>query len=592
MDTVRKVGWTLFVIMVTVVSLFRPSFAYAEGTESTLPSGISTDDIGQQIEEFIEEHRDTTVGMAVEVFDTQSVLYENYAGYANRENGIVVTEDTVFEWGSATKLLVWVSVMQLYEQGKLALDQDVSIYLPEGFLANLRYDTPVTMTHLMNHTAGFQELYADLFVKEEGAILPLGEALQAHEPAQIYEPGTVTAYSNWGVALAGYIIEQVSGMEFSAYVRSHIFEPLGMQHSGVAADLSDNEWVKEQRNNLACYTTGGKLIPDCFYYITLYPAGMCTSTLSDFAAFAKALLQEDCPLFEQKDTWKQLFTPTDFYGDSQVPLNCHGFWVLPFANLTYGHGGNTAGCSSYLLLDLTKQVGAVVMTNQSGEQVYNTDMMPLIFGEFQADRYLPEQKTPKGMYRSARVVRKGPFKAMSLSFQTIEDEEEMWAAGNQDGIEKVCYAYGDLLKVPTATFGLEMGLFFLWVAAVGFSVISLFVKWIRILVRKIRHKETPQIVLGKWSTGSAFLQLIALGLLVAVIIQVSGYVLYRSYQWMFAGFGLVALGMGLTAAYGIWKIKKYPSTKKRKAYNICVVGLLLVTVVNICYWNLFVFWMV
>ena len=113
------------------------------------------------------------------------------------------------------KLLVWVSVMQLYEQGKLELDRDISHYLPDGFLSNLSYDMPVTMLNLMNHNAGFQEVYADVMVTDADYIVSLEEALRKHKPAQIYKPGTVTAYSNWGVALAGFIVEQVSGVSFS-----------------------------------------------------------------------------------------------------------------------------------------------------------------------------------------------------------------------------------------------------------------------------------------------------------------------------------------------------------------------------------------
>lgn len=132
-------------------------------------------------------------------------------------------------WGSATKSRVWISVMQLWEQGKIDLDADIREYLPADFLTNLRYGAPVTITHLMNHNAGFQEAYADLFVKDPGAVRSLEDALKAHEPEQIYAPGTVTAYSNWGVALAGYIVERISGEDFAGYVHRHIFEPLGME---------------------------------------------------------------------------------------------------------------------------------------------------------------------------------------------------------------------------------------------------------------------------------------------------------------------------------------------------------------------------
>jgi CubicO group peptidase (beta-lactamase class C family) len=571
-----------------IVTSGKLCVVYGAAENQYLPSGISYDEVGETIESYVEENRDTTAGMAVDIFDTDQDIYQNYFGYADQENGISVGEDTVFEWGSATKLLVWVSVMQLYEQGKLDLDKDITAYLPDGYLTNLRYDTPVTMTHLMNHTAGFQDLYSDLFVKEEDAILPLGEALQAHEPEQIYEPGSVTAYSNWGVALAGYIVELVSGMEFSAYVHRNIFTPLGMEHSALAADLSDNDWVREQRKKLECYTTEGKLIPNCFYYITLYPAGMCTSTPADFSLFAKELLGGGNTLFEYPDTWQKLFSSTNYYGDSDVPENCHGFWVLPFQNLTVGHGGNTAGCSSYLLLDLEAKIGVVVMTNQAGESIYNEDMMNLIFGEFQEENYFSERVNPDGIYRSARGIRKGPLKCLSLSFETLDGEpDEVWMNGSND---KISYPYTDYLKVPMATFLLEMGLFLLWIVSVAFSVISLLVKLIRKIVCKLRHQEKAIITLGNWSAWVSLLQLFLAAMLFMGISEVSSYEVSSSYTWIFAVIGVAMLILIVMAIYGVYRMRKISSTRKRKIYNIGVEISLATTVLNIVYWNLFMFW--
>lgn len=71
-------------------------------------------------------------------------------------------ETTVFEWGSISKTFVWVSVMQLVEDRKIDLETDIHTYLPDGFLKNLRFAEPVTLLHLMNHTAGFEEELLDL----------------------------------------------------------------------------------------------------------------------------------------------------------------------------------------------------------------------------------------------------------------------------------------------------------------------------------------------------------------------------------------------------------------------------------------------
>ena len=145
--------------------------------EDLLPSGVRTADLEEEIAQFVVDHNDTTAGMAVAVFNQDEELLRKYYGYIDVEKQIIADENAVFEWGSATKLLVWVSVMQLYEQGKLDFNADIQEYLPENFLTNLKYDTPVTMLHLMNHNAGFQEVYPDLMTKDINAFADFEEAL-------------------------------------------------------------------------------------------------------------------------------------------------------------------------------------------------------------------------------------------------------------------------------------------------------------------------------------------------------------------------------------------------------------------------------
>ncbi len=586
----KKLKRCWMMILLLGILLSHGISVYASTEE--LPSGVKDDLLGSIVEEYVQEHEDTTAGMAVSVFRQEESIYTNYFGYADKEAEIVVDKDTVIEWGSATKLLVWVSVMQLWEQGQIDLNTDVSTYLPEGFLTNLNYDIPITMINLMNHNAGFQDLYADLFVKERDAIGKLEDTLKAHMPEQIYEPGTVTAYSNWGVALAAYVVEQISGKSFDDYVHQYIFEPLNMEHSALSADLSDNTWVQEKRKELQCYTADGTLLPDCFYYISLYPAGMCTSTLSDFETFGKALLNEESSLFQNIGTWEMLFTPTGYLGDGDVVSNYHGFWVVPYGVETIGHGGNTAGCSSYLLLDLQNDVGAVVMTNQQNEMIYNSEMMELIFGKYSAQNYFEIERTiPEGIYRPARTVRMGPFKIMSLSFMSGDEvgEDEFWMTGTSSGVEKICYPYADFIRVPAWQFFLEIILAILWIVALLFSVVSLLVKVI-IKIINIKKKRTCESPLSKWNTVTAITQIMVILLCVVVAFKAMNYALFSTYVWAIVACGVIAVIMVALILYGIATMRKTETNKKTKCYNWVTVILALTTVSNIIYWNLFMWW--
>ncbi|MBR6488435.1 MAG: serine hydrolase, partial [Clostridiales bacterium] len=277
----------------------------------------------QIINAFYEDHKDTAAGMMVGVFDKNGTIYEGYYGYSDIANKTKVDENTVIDWGSTTKTMVWVSVMQLWEQGKIDLEKDVREYLPEGFLTNLRYDKPVRMIDLMNHRAGFQEMYTDMFQRPGVNIKTLEEALKFDEPEQVFEPDTITAYSNWGVALAGYIVERVSGQSFADYVHEHIFEPLGMKDSALAPDLMDNKSVRERRDKLVCYS-GTTPVGSAFYIIQLYPAGSCVSTLKDYIKYGSCFVKDKFPLFEKQETFDVMMTATSYFADTKIARNAHG----------------------------------------------------------------------------------------------------------------------------------------------------------------------------------------------------------------------------------------------------------------------------
>ena len=232
-------------------------------TAITAYADTENQSVGEQIEEYVSKHSDTTAGMCVSVFNKTDILYSNYFGCIDLENNIAVDENSVFEWGSVTKLLVWTSVMQHYEQGKISLDEDIRMYLPDNYLKNLTYDKPVTMINLMNHNPRFQDTPYNMFLRLDllDKLEPLEETLSKYQPQQIYEPGTVTSYSNWGAALAGYIVERIAEKPFYEYVNDNIFKPLGMETASVKPDYSDNEFVRTQWNKLTGYRTDNVPIP-------------------------------------------------------------------------------------------------------------------------------------------------------------------------------------------------------------------------------------------------------------------------------------------------------------------------------------------
>ena len=543
--------------------------------------------IGSQIEQFVAEHSETTAGMTVSVFDSQNTVYTGYFGHTDMENGIQTDENSVFEWGSTTKLLVWTSVMQLYEQGKLRLDTDVREYLPEGFLTNLRFDTPVTMTHLMNHSAGFQEMLWDVFVSAEDEITELGDLLSKRPPEQVYEPGTVTAYSNYGVALAGYIVECVSEQPFYEYVNANIFAPLGMTHSSLKPDYSDNQFVRSAWDRLVCYTTECVRLEPSRYFIPIYPAGSCVSTTGDYLIFAQALLNRDSVLFSNPETHDLLFTPTLYYDGTDIPRNCHGLWMIPYSKPVYGHGGNTAGCSAYILLSPEDNIGMTVMTNQSGEEIYNIRMPELVFGRFDESCYFQSRRElPEGIFKSGRTVLSGPIKLYSLGITGFDEEsrDEFWIWNRESGV--VVAPYGDYLSAETWQVVYELTIVGLWAISVLTTPVMLAVM---LICRLRRGKSKP---LGAWAAAVLLLRLAVVGTVAYIVWSGLTYRPSDTYFWGFAVIAGAALALAAAAVIGIIAMLRNGDsmTKGTKFLRIMTLCGIFVTLVNILYWNMFIFW--
>lgn len=381
----------------------------------TLPSGITVSDLHENLN--VDADETDYASASVGIFQGDKVIYTGYFGYIDMENELPTDKDSVYEWGSITKTLIWVSVMQLWEQGRIDLERDVREYLPDGFFRHLSYDEPITMLNLMNHNAGWQETVRSMESKEESKVLPLKEALQAIEPAQVSRPGEVVAYSNYGAGVAGYVVECITGQDFCEYVHENIFEPLGMEHTSLNPVHSDNEWVYQQRKISKSYgfIMGIKAIKETVY-ISAYPAGAATGTLSDLMLYGQALVNDDAPLFQNPETQQLMFSGTHFYGNSDIPTCTHGFWCNERGVRTYGHSGATRFGQANLEFDFNSKIGLVVMINEYEGNMILSKAPIYTFGELSPDKYAQEntEKTKlDGSYIMSRSTRHGILKASS-----------------------------------------------------------------------------------------------------------------------------------------------------------------------------------
>jgi CubicO group peptidase (beta-lactamase class C family) len=333
-------------------------------------------------------------GTAISVFTRDEIILELTYGFKNMEEQIPIDSETVFGWGSITKLLTWVSVMQLYERGQLDIHADLFTYLPREDFSNIVY--PTTVYHLMRHSAGFIGYWGDFNVVQRTLVTagarfsPFEECIRWFSESgalvQQSQPGERFVYSNaYSTALAAYIVQRVTDMPFYEYVHYNIFAPLGMQSTSLYTDLSDNEWVREQRDKIIGYTSSNALPVQMLFQYSLYPAVSAVGTISDMMKFAQALLLDEngeSALFQNPETLRTIYPSLEVIESAETDeaaegiIFHYGFMVFPDRNLfsnrfafrdsserIIGHSGGTSSFRSILWVDIDRGVGMVMSEN-------------------------------------------------------------------------------------------------------------------------------------------------------------------------------------------------------------------------------------
>ena len=323
-------------------------------------------------------------GAAVAVVKGSELLFAKGYGWTDVEKQIPVQADTtLFRIGSTSKLLAWTAVMQLVEQGRLDLDADVSTYL--DFHIPDTYPEPITLRHLMAHTAGFEDRVFGYQAAAPQDMIPLGEWLAAHVPARVRAPGEFSSYSNYGAALVGYIVERVSGIPYDGYIEQNILTPLGMEHTtsrqplpaGLTANMSKGYSF-----------VGDAFVEQAFEYINPAPTGSATSTATDMARFMIAHLQNGAygaARLLQETTARQMHTRL-FGHYPRLNGFAHGFYEMSQnGQRVIGHGGDTRFFHSLLALIPEKNLGLFVAYNS--ENAF--DAQNVLLRDFM-DEFFPE----------------------------------------------------------------------------------------------------------------------------------------------------------------------------------------------------------
>ena len=223
------------------------------------------------------------------VADGELVFAKGY-GYANNQTREpVVAEKTLFHIGSITKLFTWMAAMQLVDEGKLDLHADINQYLP-ALQFPATYPEPITLHHLLTHTPGLEDRYSNLMRLSKYDGLSLEEYVVRQQPTRVAPPGAYIGYSNYGGALVGYIVQEVSGVPYPDYIEAHILTPLGMEHSSVRRPVAPH-----LRADVAWgHFDGPTGVLPLVEYFPAAPMVGVSATATDMAKLMQVLLQQGC----------------------------------------------------------------------------------------------------------------------------------------------------------------------------------------------------------------------------------------------------------------------------------------------------------
>lgn len=396
---------------------------------------------------YVLEQADVAGSVVVVVKDGQVLLEKGY-GYADvAARTPVDPRGTLFRPGSVSKLFTWTAVMQLVEQGKLDLDKDVNTYL--DFMIPDYQGKPVTLRHVMTHTTGMEEQIRWLIATDPNAVAPLGDALKHWVPERIFAPGTTPAYSNYATALAGYIVQRVSGEPFDAYIKRHIFDPLGMRHSSFSQPLQPALLAQMSKG----YVTASDGKPQDYELINMAPAGSLAATGADMGRFMVAHLQKG--EYNGARILSEA-TAVQMHGTAQASVGPLNRMMLGFYETTVNghraiaHGGDTMWFHSDLQLFLDDGIGIYVSTNSAGKDGAARNVRAALVTGF-ADRYLPLKGALPASTVDADTARLHAQQVAGAYMSSRRPQSNFMSILNVAGLVKIVANEDGTISVPMLT---------------------------------------------------------------------------------------------------------------------------------------------
>lgn len=364
---------------------------------NTLAAPQSTEAIIHEVTELVEQSG--IPGLALSVVRPDGCFWAQGFGYADLAAGEPMTIDSVINIASVSKTLTGVALMQLVEKGQVHLEDSINEHLPFKVINPRASNRDITIKHLLTHTTGIIDnsaIYFSPSVYHPGGDSPLqlgdflrqyltteGEFYSASKNFAEHAPGTHFEYSNIAFALAGYLVERISGMDFSRFTRENILRPLGMRASGWKYNEVDSSalaklyGIKGTQNGIPMSGDSiGQWRAYQRYGLTTYPDGGFRTSASDLSRFLAAIMNGGTYNGQQilrQENVAEMLTPQRFgHGKMsglnqsedqglaftfEAPVLLSSDWIYP------GHAGGDPGVRTGMYFDPQREIGVIFLFN-------------------------------------------------------------------------------------------------------------------------------------------------------------------------------------------------------------------------------------
>lgn len=316
----------------------------------------------QEYEELIVEkmESDNIVGVSAALIVNDSLIWEKGFGFADLENQIPMTKNTVVNIGSVTKPVTAMSAMQLQEKGVLDINQPVTKYLPQ-FNPKSRFGniSEIKVKDLIVHSSGLQsDIWKNSDLKSGKYTDVVGFINETH---LLYPPGVLGFYSNAGYNILGHILKEASGIDYKDYVHDNIFKPLGMKNSGF--------WVDSLENKTKIYDNKRNEVKE--YPLRDIASGGIYCDVHDFVLLAKGIVNsynKDTPSILKSETIQEVFKVQNNDAGYVVGRNKRGLGWNLFTNesgLAANHTGSAGYAYAHIMVLPKDKAALVIFANSS-----------------------------------------------------------------------------------------------------------------------------------------------------------------------------------------------------------------------------------